>query len=393
MIVEYEPDVFYDRQLLNDKLENWEIFEDKEYRSVYITRNDGYELVNELVRVPNKDKIVDVVNLAFDAHDKEIDLAEMEGCYEDLPLSDRDKEKIRVFERVDEVQSCDITYLLLGNEIKVDKALVSDWILTDKELSDALLEEKDKKLPGSGLFIAGAREISDLPDEIIINEEGFLFDDDGELILSERKIYEFLEELAGKYDSSWCMDNYRNGRSSEIMINDSSKGNGRLVDIDTEFENLKDMFLTGDYGASDNRELGLLDSVKIYNASEKLGKTYIEVDMGQQKLTYYVDGEINMEMPVVTGNVNRGRGTPTGIFDVYNKRYHTYLRGVDYVSYVNYWLGVNKGVGIHDANWRSKFGEEIYKRDGSHGCINCPEEKVSVLWEIVEVGTPVVLYY
>ena len=100
-----------------------------------------------------------------------------------------------------------------------------------------------------------------------------------------------------------------------------------------------------------------------------------------------------MNMPIVTGNVNRGRGTPTGIFPVYNKRYHTYLRGVDYVSYVNYWLGVNKGVGIHDANWRSEFGSDIYKRDGSHGCINCPEEKVSKLWEVVDVGTPVVLYY
>ncbi|MBP3825785.1 MAG: L,D-transpeptidase, partial [Butyrivibrio sp.] len=72
---------------------------------------------------------------------------------------------------------------------------------------------------------------------------------------------------------------------------------------------------------------------------------------------------------------------------------HTYLRGVDYVSYVNYWLGVNKGVGIHDANWRSKFGEEIYKSDGSHGCINCPYDSVEVLWDVVDIGTPVILYY
>ena len=51
-----------------------------------------------------------------------------------------------------------------------------------------------------------------------------------------------------------------------------------------------------------------------------------------------------MDMPVVTGNINRGRGTPTGFFEVYNKRYHTNLVGVDYVSYVNYWLGVIKGL-------------------------------------------------
>ncbi len=135
------------------------------------------------------------------------------------------------------------------------------------------------------------------------------------------------------------------------------------------------------------------DCVKSFDAAKELGQTYIEVDMGKQELRYYVDGQLNMEMPVVTGNINRGRGTPTGVYNIYNKRYHTYLRGADYVSYVNYWLGVHKGVGIHDANWRNKFGEEIYKRDGSHGCINCPESQVSQLWEVVEVGTPVVLYY
>ena len=141
------------------------------------------------------------------------------------------------------------------------------------------------------------------------------------------------------------------------------------------------------------RTLQLSDSAVVFNAKESLGDTYIEVNMGKQELFYYVEGKLSMNMPIVTGNVNRGRGTPTGIFPVYNKRYHTNLVGVDYVSYVNYWLGVHKGVGIHDATWRSKFGEEIYKRDGSHGCINCPLDTVSQLWEVVEVGTPVVLYY
>ena len=115
--------------------------------------------------------------------------------------------------------------------------------------------------------------------------------------------------------------------------------------------------------------------------------------MGNQVLHYYVDGEINMEFPIVTGNIGRSRGTPTGIYPIYNKRYHTYLRGADYVSYVNYWLGVNKGIGIHDATWRNKFGEDIYKTDGSHGCINTPLEKMETLYNIVEVGTPAVLYY
>ena len=188
------------------------------------------------------------------------------------------------------------------------------------------------------------------------------------------------------------MDNYRKGRSSTVIINDSSKGDGSIFDIDSEFEYLKEEFMAG-ANTNEERILQLSKNAVIHDAITEIGKTYIEINMGSQMLYYYVDGQLNMNMPIVTGNINRSRGTPTGIYPVYNKRYHTNLIGVDYVSYVNYWLGVHKGVGIHDALWRKKFGDEIYKSDGSHGCINCPLDNVEKLWEVVDVGTPVVLYY
>ena len=223
--------------------------------------------------------------------------------------------------------------------------------------------------------------------------EGIVTDLDYNPIVSESKIYDFLKNIADSHDTSWMMDEYRKGVSSTIIVNSSSKGDGSIFDIKSEFEYLRDQMMAGTLGIPQEKSLALSENAVVYDANEKLGKTYIEVDMGKQMLYYYVDGELNMDMPVVTGNVNRSRGTPTGIYPVYNKRYHTYLRGVDYVSYVNYLLGVNKGVGIHDANWRSKFGDEIYKSDGSHGCINCPYDSVEVLWDVVDIGTPVILYY
>ena len=229
-------------------------------------------------------------------------------------------------------------------------------------------------------------------DDEIDTFEGVAVDKDGNPIVSESKIYEFLKGVADTHGTSWMMDRYRNGEENLIYVNDNSKGDGSIYDIGAEFDHLRDGIAKGD-SLIETRQMQLSGNAVEYDAGKQLGNTYIEVNMKDQVLHYYVDGKLNMEMPVVTGNVNRGRGTPTGIYPVYNKRYHTYLRGVDYVSYVNYWLGVHKGVGIHDANWRSKFGEEIYKVDGSHGCINCPEESVSVLWEVVEVGTPVILYY
>lgn len=393
LVVHYEPDITYDRSLLLDKVAAWEIFDDKEIPNVAIVKGDGYELQDAYNVVPNKESILNAVNIAYDTHKTSLDLSETEGCYEELALSDKDKMTIALFEKLDETQSCGISYQVMGEEIPLDKKLVSGWILTDKDLQAALEEEYDKKTPGVGLFIAGDREILDLEEEGVLVEDGFLFDYNGNLIISESRMYEFLKRLEENYDTSWCLDNYRKGLGTEVFYRDNSKGKGNLIEIGDEFEYLKTAFLAGTKTAPVKRELSLVDGTSSFDAAKELGKTYIEVDMGRQELHYYVDGQLSMEMPVVTGNINRGRGTPTGVFDVYNKRYHTYLRGADYVSYVNYWLGVNKGVGIHDANWRSRFGEEIYKRDGSHGCINCPEAQVSQLWEVVDVGTPVVLYY
>ena len=51
------------------------------------------------------------------------------------------------------------------------------------------------------------------------------------------------------------------------------------------------------------------------------------------------------------------------------------------------------GIGIHDADWRDEFGGEIYKTNGSHGCINVPSEVMPELYDMVELGTPVIMFY
>ena len=56
-------------------------------------------------------------------------------------------------------------------------------------------------------------------------------------------------------------------------------------------------------------------------------------------------------------------------------------------------MAVDGHIGIHDASWRKEFGREIYLTDGSHGCINTPLEKVRELYDMVEIGTPVIMFY
>ena len=40
-----------------------------------------------------------------------------------------------------------------------------------------------------------------------------------------------------------------------------------------------------------------------------------------------------------------------------------------------------------------QHGGGIYKTGGSHGCINTPFDEVSKLYDMAEVGTPVIIFY
>jgi len=53
----------------------------------------------------------------------------------------------------------------------------------------------------------------------------------------------------------------------------------------------------------------------------------------------------------------------------------------------------NGDIGLHDATWRSRFGASIYKRDGSHGCVNLPLSAAKTIFEHVEAGFPVLCYH
>ena len=48
---------------------------------------------------------------------------------------------------------------------------------------------------------------------------------------------------------------------------------------------------------------------------------------------------------------------------------------------------------VPPASWRSQFGGEIYKTNGSHGCVNLPLDAAKTLYENVSYGFPVVCYH
>ena len=59
---------------------------------------------------------------------------------------------------------------------------------------------------------------------------------------------------------------------------------------------------------------------------------------------------------------------------------------------VDRWMKFTGAVGIHGASWRSKFGGDIYKYNGSHGCVNLPHDVALNLYDMVDIGTMVVVH-
>ena len=105
------------------------------------------------------------------------------------------------------------------------------------------------------------------------------------------------------------------------------------------------------------------------------------------------DGKLTgFETDVVTGNDDGYCNTPTGYFSITSRARNTYLNGPGYSSFVNYWMGFYGGCGIHDASWRSSYGGNIYKGNGSHGCVNTPYSKVQKIYNNTGYGTPVIVY-
>ena len=139
--------------------------------------------------------------------------------------------------------------------------------------------------------------------------------------------------------------------------------------------------------------------VDVSDKNDGLGDSYVEIDLSRQKVWTYVEGNLVLETDCVTGCLEKGHETPTGIFSLSYKQEDRILRGkkmsngrYEYESHVDYWMPFNGGVGLHDATWRKTFGGDIYVKNGSHGCVNLPHDAAEKLYGIINYDMPIIVY-
>ena len=128
-----------------------------------------------------------------------------------------------------------------------------------------------------------------------------------------------------------------------------------------------------------------------FGPGTEMDGTYIEISIDDQTMWYYEKGVMKLETDVVTGD-KYVWDTPCGVYSVvYTCHGRNVLQGG---AISDYWMGFIGGqYGIHDAfRWRDAYGGDIYLWDGSHGCVNTPFDAMAELFEMADLGTPVLIY-
>ncbi len=342
-----EDALSWDEDALEDAVEALQGFDDDfaveptdAHISEYVS-GSGYSIVEETQgNTLNLSRTLTAVSAAVAGLEEEVDL-DAEGCYETPGLYADDEEMLSLLEKLKTYEDLTITYTFGDNVEVLDGETICSWLSID----------------GS------------------------------EVTLDTEQVEEFVATLRKKYDTIFRSRTFRTSYGTEVTI--STGDYGWWMNYVQEAAELAEMIENGESG---ERTPVYYQTAASYDTPD-YGNTYVEVNLTAQHLFYYENGVLIMESDFVSGNSAKGYDTPTGVYGITYKQRDATLVGETYETPVSYWMPFNGNIGLHDATWRSTFGGDIYKTNGSHGCINLPYAKAQELYSYVEQGTPVICYY
>lgn len=352
------PQVTFDSGLLEMQLESAPfmaqstLYGEDNTIEIILTDNDGYQIMDSTKDMLHPDLVLSAVSDAIYQKAESINLMEM-GCYESVENPELENKVNTLYEKISDFQSFRLTYVMGNTEEVVDSTITSTWIALDEN-------------------------------------GNFLTDENGNLILDENAVKEYVASLADKYDTKDHERTFTSTSGKEIHFSQNQVLYGTTLDQTAEVKALIEDLKSGE---NDIRREPKYISKAFAQGEDDVGNTYIEINLTEQHLYYYKNGEVFLESDFVSGNMARGTSTPQLFAYVRNKATNVTLRGVDYESFVYYWMGIWRGYGMHDATWRAKFGGNIYKTNGSHGCVNLPLNFIKQFYPEVEVGTPLIMFY
>lgn len=338
--------VTYDKEKLYQFLKDQDCMQEKNMEKP----KDAYVVVekSEAVIIPetegsylDTDKVQEVIETALEQVKATTDL-DKEACYENAEITADSKE---IADRKKALE----TYLAVQINYSIDRV---SWTLDASTFGD------------------------------------WLYYDAGKWKFKKKSVQAYVEQLAETYDTVGTTRTFQTytGR----YVEETGSRYGWKIDVEAETKGLRETLASG---RSQERTPEFSQTGAAYTKSDDIGYSYVEVDLSNQHVYLIVSGKLVTDSPCVTGCVKNGHGTPDGLYSVTYKESPSVLRGEDYETKVNFWMPFNRGIGLHDATWRSEFGGDIYYSSGSHGCVNLPYKKAAVIYENIYAGMPVICYY
>lgn len=219
-------------------------------------------------------------------------------------------------------------------------------------------------------------------------------DGDMNVTFDEGAVRAFVQSLADKYDTKGKPRSFTTATGNVVTVEGGSYG--WKIDQEAEYNALIANIQNAE---TVTREANYASRGASHGGND-VGSTYAEVDLSAQQMYFIQNGQVVLQSGVVTGNPNKGNGTPQGVYSLAYKATDQVLRGTrqpdgsyEYETPVKYWMPFNGGIGFHDATWQSSFGGNRYQTRGSHGCVNLPYDIAGQLYQLISAGTPVVCHY
>ena len=359
---EMEPSTTYDEEKVAEALEAFEL--ERIYGphnvKMYLTKEDGYVLRDNKDMIVDTGKVYDVLVSALDTsafvdaniegevfHTLDIDA---KSVLKDKEYTENEQKLMELYKLAEAFQNKKISFNFSNGDTKtLNKTEMANFVIRDN---------------------------NGMP---ILNEHGVLKVD-------EECVRNHLESVLAPYNT--YQNHYFNTHNGDVVH--ITKGTyGSKIDIESQVEPVLEL-LSGD-GILYEADIDFIKEPAKQGGID-IGDTYLEISIDEQHLYYFENGKLKLDSDVVTGNHSHGSDTPKGVFDVFYKQRNRTLVGANYRSFVKYWINFAHHIGVHDASWRDEYGGDLYLYGGSHGCVNTPEENVAKLYDMIELGTPVIVY-
>ena len=275
--------------------------------------------------------------------------------------------------------------LMLARESVLDlekERMYAEYVREDTDM-EALVNQLNRALKVTITFtVEGNRHVMDAS----LIRKAIDFDDKYNMIVNTSAYESWIASLAGQYDTVGKTRTFRSAEGYNVSLGGGTFG--WQMNRSKMTAAVKDALLTGKSLAQE----ASWSRTAFGRGAAEFGNLYVEVNQTSQMVYVVKNGSVAYSTPCVTGCVKNRTMTPNGVHYIMVKMPGKYLVGADYRTWVDYWMRFTQSAcGLHDLS-RSAYGGDIYITNGSHGCVNLSRSAAATIYDMISVGTPVLVY-